>query len=47
MLLAAWQGRQQETSGLIQATAQVATERGTGRLAGMAACATAVLDTAA
>jgi DNA-binding CsgD family transcriptional regulator len=43
MLLAAWQGREQEASGLIEATAQMATERGTGRLAGVAACASAVL----
>jgi DNA-binding CsgD family transcriptional regulator len=44
MMLAAWQGREQEASELIQATAQMATERGTGRLAGLAACARAVLD---
>jgi DNA-binding CsgD family transcriptional regulator len=43
MMLAAWQGREQEASGLIEATAQMATERGTGRLAGVAACASAVL----
>ena len=44
MMLAAWQGREQEASELIQATAQMATERGTGRLAGLAACASAVLN---
>ena len=44
MMLAAWQGREQEASELIQATAQMATERGTGMLAGLAACASAVLD---
>ena len=44
LLLAAWQGREQEASELIQATAQEATGRGAGRLAGMAACASAVLD---
>jgi ATP/maltotriose-dependent transcriptional regulator MalT len=44
MMLAAWQGREQEASGLIQATVQDATERGTGRLVGAAACASAVLD---
>jgi DNA-binding CsgD family transcriptional regulator len=43
MLLAAWQGREQEASGLIEATAQMATERGTARLASVAACASAVL----
>jgi DNA-binding CsgD family transcriptional regulator len=43
MLLAAWQGREQEASGLIEATARMATEHGTGRLAGVAACASAVL----
>jgi DNA-binding CsgD family transcriptional regulator len=44
LLLAAWQGREQEASELIQATAQRATARGTGRTAGLAACASAVLD---
>jgi DNA-binding CsgD family transcriptional regulator len=44
LMLAAWQGREHEASELIQATAQVAAERGTGRLAGLAACASAVLD---
>ena len=44
MMLAAWQGREQEASELIQATVQEATGRGTGRLAGLAACASAVLD---
>jgi DNA-binding CsgD family transcriptional regulator len=43
MMLAAWQGREQEASQLIQAIAQMATGRGTGRLAGLAACASAVL----
>ena len=43
MMLAAWQGREQEASKLIEATVQIATERGTGRLAGLAACASAVL----
>ena len=43
MLLAAWQGREQEASGLIKATAQMAAEGGTGRLTGVAACASAVL----
>jgi DNA-binding CsgD family transcriptional regulator len=44
MMLAAWQGREQEASKLIEATAQLATERGTGMLADFAACASAVLD---
>jgi DNA-binding CsgD family transcriptional regulator len=43
MMLAAWQGREQEASKLIEATVQIATERGAGRLAGLAACASAVL----
>src|SRR5580704_11892748 len=43
MMLAAWQGREEEASKLIEATVQIATERGTGRLAGLAACASAVL----
>jgi DNA-binding CsgD family transcriptional regulator len=43
MMLAAWQGREQEASGLIQATTQMATERGTGWMASRAACASAVL----
>jgi DNA-binding CsgD family transcriptional regulator len=43
IMLAAWQGREQEASELIQATAQMATERGTGMLAGVAACASSVL----
>src|SRR6202453_2805546 len=43
LLLAAWQGREQEASELIQATAQEAAGRGAGRLADMAACASAVL----
>ena len=44
LMLAAWQGREQEASELIQATIQEATGRGTGRLAGLAAWASAVLD---
>ena len=44
MLLAAWQGREQEATALIEATAQEATARGTGILAGVAAYASAVLD---
>jgi DNA-binding CsgD family transcriptional regulator len=43
MMLAAWQGREQEASELIEATGQGAMGRGTGRLAGLAACASAVL----
>jgi hypothetical protein len=42
-MLAAWQGREQEASELIQVTLQEATPRGTGVLAGSAAYATAVL----
>jgi DNA-binding CsgD family transcriptional regulator len=44
MVLAAWQGREQQASELIKATVQRATARGTGILAGIAACASAVLD---
>jgi DNA-binding CsgD family transcriptional regulator len=44
VMLVAWQGREQEASGLIQATAQEATRCGTGRLAGLAAGASAVLN---
>jgi DNA-binding CsgD family transcriptional regulator len=44
LLLAAWQGREHEASELIQAAVQEATGRGTGRLAGVAAYASAVLD---
>ena len=44
MLLAAWQGREQEATELIEATVQEATARGTGILAGVAAYASAVLD---
>jgi DNA-binding CsgD family transcriptional regulator len=44
MMLAAWRGRTQETSTLIEATALLGTERGTGMLADFAACASAVLD---
>jgi ATP/maltotriose-dependent transcriptional regulator MalT len=43
LMLAAWRGREQEASELIQATVQDAAGRGTGRLAGSAACASAVL----
>ena len=43
MMLAALQGREQEASGFIQATVHEATERGAGMLAGLAACASAVL----
>ena len=44
MMLAAWQGREQEASELIQATVRDAAGSGTGRLAVAAACASAVLD---
>jgi hypothetical protein len=44
MVLRAWQGREPEASELIQATRQDATARGAGRLAGVAACASAVLN---
>ena len=44
LMLAAWQGRELEASELIQATVQEATGLGTGRLAGMAGWASAVLD---
>jgi hypothetical protein len=44
MMLAAWQGREQEASELIQATAQIAAGRGRAVLAFEAAWATAVLD---
>jgi DNA-binding CsgD family transcriptional regulator/tetratricopeptide (TPR) repeat protein len=44
MMLAAWRGRDQEASELIQATVQEAVEHGRGRTAGFAACASAVLD---
>jgi DNA-binding CsgD family transcriptional regulator len=43
MMLAAWQGREQEASELIQATVQMASERGLGMVAALAACAIAVL----
>jgi ATP/maltotriose-dependent transcriptional regulator MalT len=43
MMLAAWQGREQEASELIQATVQMASERGLGMVAALAACASAVL----
>jgi len=44
MMFAAWQGREQEASELIRATVEDAAGRGTGRLAGVAACASAVLN---
>ena len=44
LMLAAWQGHEQEASKLIQATAQMAAGRGRGMLHGLAACASAVLD---
>jgi DNA-binding CsgD family transcriptional regulator len=44
MMLAAWQGREHEASEMIRATVQEATGRSTGRTAGLAACASAVLD---
>jgi DNA-binding CsgD family transcriptional regulator len=44
MMLAAWQGREQEASELIEAVVQIATERDAGILAGFAACAYAVLS---
>jgi DNA-binding CsgD family transcriptional regulator len=44
MMLAAWQGREQEASELIQAAAQIAAGRGRAVLAFEAAWATAVLD---
>jgi DNA-binding CsgD family transcriptional regulator len=43
MMLAAWQGQEQQASELIQATIQEATPLGTGILAGSAAYASAVL----
>ena len=43
MMLAALQGREEEASGLIQATVHEATERGAGMLASLAVCASAVL----
>jgi DNA-binding CsgD family transcriptional regulator len=43
-MLAAWQGRDQEASELIQDTARRAAERGAGRTAGFATCASAVLN---
>jgi DNA-binding CsgD family transcriptional regulator len=44
MMLAAWQGQQQEASELIEAVVRMATERGTGILVGFADCANAVLS---
>jgi DNA-binding CsgD family transcriptional regulator len=44
MMLAAWQGREQEASELIQATARMATAQGTSMLADLATWASAVLD---
>jgi DNA-binding CsgD family transcriptional regulator len=43
MMLAAWQGQEQEASKQIQATIQIATERGNGWMASRAACTSAVL----
>ncbi len=43
-MLAAWRGREQEATELIQDTARTAAERGTGRTAGFAAYASAVLN---
>jgi DNA-binding CsgD family transcriptional regulator len=43
MMHAAWQGREDEASELIRATAHMAAERGRGRTAGFTACASAVL----
>jgi DNA-binding CsgD family transcriptional regulator len=43
MMLAAWRGREQEASRLIEATAQLATEGRSGITASLAACASAVL----
>jgi DNA-binding CsgD family transcriptional regulator len=43
MVLAAWQGREREAAELIEGTAQEATTRGQGYLAGFAKCAGAVL----
>jgi hypothetical protein len=43
-MLAAWQGREQEASGLIRASAQMAAQRGKGMMADFAWCASAVLD---
>ena len=39
MMLAAWQGQEQEASELIEAVVRMATERGTGILVGFADCA--------
>jgi hypothetical protein len=44
MMLAAWQGREQEASELVQATARMATAQGTSMLADLATWASAVLD---
>jgi DNA-binding CsgD family transcriptional regulator len=44
MTLAAWQGREDEASELIEAAALMATERGLGIMVGLAAWARAVLD---
>jgi DNA-binding CsgD family transcriptional regulator len=43
-MLAAWRGREQEASELIQDSARMAAERGAGRTAGFATCASAVLN---
>ena len=44
LILAAWQGREQEAAGLIQAAMREATGRGASRLAGAAGYASVVLD---
>jgi DNA-binding CsgD family transcriptional regulator len=44
MMLAAWQGREEEASELIEATVQIATDSGAGVLAGLADWASSVLD---
>jgi DNA-binding CsgD family transcriptional regulator len=44
MMLAAWQGREQEASEMIDAVVRLATERGTGILVVFADCASAVLS---
>jgi DNA-binding CsgD family transcriptional regulator len=44
LMLAAWRGREQEAAELIQVSARMAAERGAGRTAGFATCASAVLN---
>ena len=44
MMLAAWQGRESEAAKLIEAAVQEAAASGAGQLAGVAVCASAVLD---